>query len=346
MVIIMSIQRNFRNFHDAIKLGREDEKYKDAREKDDSICTALKAAFKEAGYPVIETFIQGSLKTATAIKHPKNDFDIDRALVIDASTAPDDPVEVKKLVCAVLDRRGFKNAEIKIPCVTADYASLNLHIDIVVYRKNGNLYEIALGKQYSNASYRLWSPSDPKGLIDAINDKSDYLGSSEDKLRQYKRLVRYMKRWRDEKFEDSVRQKIYSIGITVMLKERFQPALEDGGRPNDLKALHDTVEAILNWDYFIALGDDKYRVKVNLPTLPYIDIFDNSSIDAGTQFRNKLNAMLRQLEKAQAEESLKKQCDILRGVFGDDFETIEESTSNSAKIAYSSAGLVGTSQGA
>lgn len=343
----MSIQRKFRNFHDAIKLSREDSKYKDAREKDDSICAALKVAFKEAGYPVIETFIQGSLKTATTIKHPKIDFDIDRALVIDAADAPDDPVEVKKLVCSVLEKRGFKHAKIKMPCVTADYASLNLHVDIVVYRKNGDNYELAVGKRNSGDAVKVWSTSDPKGLIDNINDKSAYIGSSEDKLSQYKRLVRYMKRWRDEKFEDSVRKKVYSIGITVMLKEQFKSAMDNDGKSDDLQALRDTVEAILNGGYFKALVDSNYRVEVKLPVKPFRDIFDNSSIATGTQFRNKLNVMLRKLDNAVTEESLKKQCDILRELFGDDFETAEESNRNEgAKVAYSGAGSVGTSQGA
>lgn len=342
----MSIQKKFSNFHDTIKLSREDSKYKDAREKDDSICDDLKVAFKEAGHPVIESFLQGSLKTATAIKHSKNDFDIDRALVIDALTAPEDPVEVKKMVYHVLEKRGFKNAKIKMPCVTADYANLNLHIDIVVYKKNGDYYELAVGKRNSSDAIKEWSPSNPKGLIDNINNKSDYIGSSEDKLKQYKRLVRYMKRWRDEKFEDTVRKKVYSIGITIMLKEQFKPVLDDEGKPDDLKALRDTVEAVLDGNYFKMLADSNYRIEVNLPTLPFKNIFHNSSVATGTQFRNKLIAMLRNLNKALAEDSLKKQCDILREVFGDDFETAEESTNNSAKIAYSSAGLVGTSQGA
>lgn len=345
----MSIQRKFINFHNAIKLSREDDKYRDAREKDESILAALKAAFKEAGYPVIETFMQGSLRTATTIKHPKNDFDIDRALVIDSANAPEDPVEVKKLVCSVLEKRGFKHAKIKMPCVTADYASLNLHIDIVVYRKSGDNYELAVGKRNSGDAVKEWSLSDPKGLIDNINDKSSYvyIGSSEDKLSQYKRLVRYMKRWRDEKFEDTVRKKIYSIGITVMLKEQFKPVLSEDGKPDDLQALRDTVAAILNGGYFISLGDGNYRVKVNLPVTPFRDIFDGSSVVTGTQFWNKLRAMQRKLDKALAEESVKKQCDILRELLGDDFETAEDPNRNSgAKAVFSSAGSVGTSQGA
>ena len=344
-----SIQRKFTNFHNAIKLSREDNKYRDAREKDESILTALKVAFKEAGYPVIESFIQGSLSTATAIKHSKNDFDIDRALVIDAVNAPDDPVEVKKLVCSILEKRGFKHAKIKMPCVTADYASLNLHIDIVVYRKRGDSYELAVGKRNSSNAIKKWSPSDPRGLINKINDKSSYIynGSSEDKLSQFKRLVRFMKRWRDEKFEDTVRKKVYSIGITVMLKEQFKPSLNEDGKPDDLQSLRDTVAAILNGGYFIPLVDGNYRVRVDLPVMPVRNIFDGSSVATGTQFWNKLNAMLRKLDDALAEESMEKQCNILSELFGDDFETTDESDRNaSAKAVFSSAGSVGTSQGA
>ena len=61
----MSIQTHFDKFHDKIKLSREDDAYKKARDRDDSIKTEVKTAFSEAGYPVIADFIQGSLKTHT-----------------------------------------------------------------------------------------------------------------------------------------------------------------------------------------------------------------------------------------------------------------------------------------
>ena len=72
------------------------------------------------------------------------------------------------------------------------------------------------------------------------------------------------------------------------------------------KRFVDTVEAILNGGYFKALVDSNYRVEVKLPVTPFRDIFDNSSIATGTQFRNKLNVMLRKLDNALAEESFEK----------------------------------------
>ena len=213
----MSLQNQFSKFHDKIKLGREDDSYREARTKDSSILDDLRDEFKNAGYPIIETFIQGSFSTHTGIKHPVADFDIDRAVVIDADNAPNDPVEVKKLVLKVLEKRGFKNARIKKPCVTADYINLNLHIDIVIYRKRGQQYELAVGKLNSNVENREWSPAEPKKLIEHINDSSQYIGSADLKNRQVKRLVRYVKRWRDEKFGQNVGKKVFSIGTPLIL---------------------------------------------------------------------------------------------------------------------------------
>ena len=50
----MSLQNKFKNFHDAIKLGRKDLEYTTARLKDDSITADIVERFKEDGYPVVE----------------------------------------------------------------------------------------------------------------------------------------------------------------------------------------------------------------------------------------------------------------------------------------------------
>jgi|TARA_R110001583_G_scaffold79392_1_gene214499 acetolactate synthase regulatory subunit len=343
----MSLQNQLSKFHDIIKLGREDDTYREARTKDSSILDDLRDEFKNAGYPIIDTFIQGSFSTHTGIKHPVADFDIDRALVIDADNTPDDPVEVKKLVLKVLEKRGFKNARIKKPCVTADYINLNLHIDIVIYRKRGQQYELAVGKLNSNVENREWSPAEQKKLIEHINDSSQYIGSADLKIRQVKRLVRYVKRWRDEKFGQNVGKKVFSIGLTLMLKDKFRPSISHDGKVNDLQSLRDTISAILNANYFQCVDYGKYKVNVQLPVQPYRNVFENSSIDTGTQLYNKLNAMLTKLDQALNEDSLRKQCEILHRLFGDDFEVPEKKQdSNAKKVAYSSAGVVGTSQGA
>ncbi len=345
----MGIQKHFRTFHGAIKLSKQDAAYKAAREKDDSITKDVKTAFKDAGHPVIEDFIQGSFSTDTAILKKAGDFDIDRAVVIDIDTAPNNPVKPKIVVCDdVLEKRGFKNAKIKKPCVTADYISENLHIDYPVYRKNGDAYELAVGKRNSDEDNRKWEDSDPKGLRVWIKDKSGYFGSAEDKLLQFNRVVRYLKRWRDEKFSETVAAKVYSIGITVMVKDSFSPSFDDEGAPDDLAVLKLTVSKMLSSGYFSPTGSDQYKIYVDLPVKPWRDIFDGASVDTATQFRNKLKRLEGKLEDAIAEADEVKKCKILQEMFGDDFPVPEKSpdSSNAKKATYSTSGAVGTSQGA
>ncbi|MGL4927148.1 MAG: SMODS domain-containing nucleotidyltransferase [Plesiomonas shigelloides] len=345
----MATQDHFNKFYKAIKLTREDDAYSGARTKDDSILADIRSAFKDAGYPIIDNFLQGSFSTHTAIRSKNRDFDIDRALVIDAEKAPNNPVDCKKVVLETLERRGFKNAKIKKPCVTADYANLNLHIDFPIYSKSGEIYKLAVGKLHSDENNREWSESDPKGLKTWINSKEQYFISPDATQQQFLRLVCYLKRWRDECFEDDVRRKIFSIGLTVMVKNCLQPQFDNDGKPQDLLALKNTVQSILDSNYFSPLFDRKYKVRVPLPVCPWRDIFDGSSTDTGTQLFNKLTRLHDKLNAAADEQDEVQQCTILNQQFGDDFVVPESSKKANAAAtlaAYPSAGVVGTSQGA
>ena len=345
----MSIQTHFDKFHDKIKLGREDDAYKKVRDRDDSTKADVKTAFSEAGYPVVADFIQGSLETHTGIVPISGDYDIDRALVIDEEKAPENPVTPKKEVLDVLENRGFKNAKIKKPCVTADYANDNVHIDFIVYKRSGDQHYLAVGKENSDENNREWSIADPLGLIEWINNASDYDDDeATDVLAQFRRLVRYLKRWRDVQFSEAVAVKVFSIGLTVMVNRELVSAFSTEGAREDLPALRATVEAILDAGHFDEEEADKYRVRVDLPVEPYRDIFDGSSLDTGTQFYNKLKHLKEQLEKAAALSDERKQCEILNKLFGDDFKVPDPPTGSSkaTKAVYATPGLVGHSQGA
>ena len=346
----MSIQTYFDKFHDKIKLGREDATYKKARKRDDSIKAEVKAAFREAGYPIIADFIQGSLKTHTGIVPISGDYDIDRALVIDGDKAPENPVTPKKKSLDVLERRGFKNAKIKKPCVTADYASDNVHIDLIVYKRSGDQqFYLAVGKKNSDENNREWSACDPLGLIEWVGDCSNYdADDAQDVLAQFRRLVRYLKRWRDVQFEEGVAAKVFSIGLTVMVKEQLVWSFSTEGARQDLTALRKTVKAILQGGYFQEEGYGKYRVRVHLPKRPWRDIFHGSSLDTGTQLYNKFTRLVEQLDKAEAEASDRRQCVILNKLFGDDFAVpdLAEEGSKSERATYLTPGIVRTSQGA
>ena len=345
----MGIQFHFDRFHGKIKLGREDDAYKKARKRDDSIKADVKTEFREAGYPIVADFIQGSLKTHTGIVPISGDYDIDRALVIDEDKAPENPVTPKKKALDVLEDRGFKNAKIKKPCVTANYASDNVHIDFIIYKRSGDQYYLAVGKKNSDEDNREWSIADPLGLIEWIGDASDYDDDdAKDVMAQFRRLVRYLKRWRDVQFSESVAGKVFSIGLTVMVKQELVPTFSTEGTRDDLAALRATVEAILGAGYFDEEEKGKYRVRVDLPVEPHRDIFDGSSLDTGTQLYNKLKRLKEQLEKAEALSDERKQCEILNKLFGDDFQVPDppKGSSKASRAVYTTPGIVGHSQGA
>ena len=345
----MGIQTHFDKFHEKIKLGRRDDDYKKARERDDSIKKEVKSAFKDAGYPIVNDFIQGSLKTNTGIVPISGDYDIDRALVIEDDAAPENPVTPKKTTLDVLEDRGFKNAKIKKPCVTADYASDNVHIDFIIYKQLNDQHYLAVGKENSDENNREWSAANPHGLTDWINNDSSYGGDdAKDVLVQFRRLVRYLKRWRDVQFNETLAPRVFSIGLTVMVKERFQWSFSMEGARQDLQALRETVGTILGAGYFTEKDTGRYRVSVDLPVQPWRDIFDGSSLDTGTQLYNKLNRLNDKLAEAEGLSDEREQCQILNKLFGDDFEVPDppKGGSKTEKARYSSAGIVTASVGA
>ena len=166
--------------------------------------------------------------------------------------------------------------------------------------------------------------------------------------RQFRRLVRYLKRWRDVQFSETVVAKVYSIGLTVMVKERFLWSFSTEGARQDLQALRKTVGAILDAGYFTEEETGRYRVRVNLPAQPWRDIFDGSGLDTGTQLYNQLKRLKEKLAEAEALSDERKQCQILNKLFGDDFEVPDppKGGSKTDKAKYSSAGIVTASVGA
>ncbi|WP_038181408.1 nucleotidyltransferase domain-containing protein [Vibrio rhizosphaerae] len=368
----MPIQAYFDKFNKKIYLTSHSEGFKKAKEKDKSILEEIKSAFKDAGYPVVDTFMQGSFAVNTAINSLDGDFDIDRAIVIDAENAPEDPITPKKTIKEILDKRNFKEPRIKKPCVTADYKSINLHIDYTVYKKETSLfsndtYYLAVGKNGASNEHKEWSEADQKGLIEWIDSVDNFVFGATAKRKQLKRLIRYIKRWRDVNFNsEGVRKKVFSIGLTIMVKEQYHPNPFSAEVDNDLQALKNTVDAILDADYISApWGTSDYRVSVRLPMAPKRDIFqhkvgggnaDGSDLAVGGQLRNKLLKLQEELKKALDETDERKQCEILNKVFGDDFEVPKEEKQSSSKATsilltagaapLSTAGASGTSQGA
>lgn len=355
----MSLQKKFEKFNENIRITWQDEKMREIREKNDNIETDIKNKFKSEGYIVQEIFNQGSYASNTTILPLEDeDYDIDKGIVIKEEHAPEDPKEAKKKLKEVLVSRNLKNPKLKIPCVTAQYyknGDKKFHIDYPIYKINSEgKYFLAIGKETSNDDNTEWQEVEIKELIKWVDAKNgeDLENLDTEERNQYKRLIRYMKKWRNNQFPQSSRKKIYSIGLTVMIRQQFDASITPDGEINDLDSLYNTISNILNHSYFLFSGYDstlneKYNLNVFLPKKPHSDIFNKHGVTVGTLFKNKLEQLKKDLETVKNYKCLKDQCDLLNKVFGEEFPVVVEEKNNlSDTKSFLESGYVSSPQGA
>lgn len=318
-----AVQRQFEDFHSAICFDDDDEKAT-LREKRDTIVKALRDRLGN-DVPSFVNFNQGSYSMHTGVVPLDGNFDIDVGLIFDCNQDRyTDPVVLKKMVRDAANTN-FRTALIRRPCVTVNYMSggeIAYHVDLAIYTKgdDGKLY-LAKGKENSAEEHRIWEVSDPKELTKRICGAFE----DSDKLAQYRRCIRYLKRWRQVQFRGAGAP--LSIALTVAALYWFKPNLGISGKPVDLLAMLDWVKAILGqftYDYHQDEGMH-LRLKVALPVEPYSDLMAKRTAAQMKNFKEKLEALRDALQKAYDEDLPEDACKHLKKQFGDDFKVPEKS---------------------
>jgi hypothetical protein len=321
-----NVQRYFEEFHDNIKLSDTDEN-QELREKRDIILNRLENK-KGDDVPKYTTFNQGSYAMGTGAKPIKGEYDIDVGIRFNISKDDyPDPIAVKKWVYdAVKDHTS--NVVMKRPCVTVTYlkdGEPEFHVDLAIYAANnsdGKLY-LAKGKLNSNDDNKSWELSNPLELINKIKDNYQ----DADDRKQFRRVIRYLKRWKDENFSVDGNAAPNGIGLTVaayqLLSISKQYDFASGKyKYDDLSAIKNLVQSIINkFQLEYRPDEDKWveRLHINLPTEPFNDLFEKMTDNQMSEFKAKLEDLKTALCKAQNEVDTHKACIILKGVFGDDF---------------------------
>jgi len=331
------VQKHFEQFNDTIKLKRFDQN-QTLREKRDIVQSKLKdrlpqvfADHKEE-YRVPRFRDQGSYEMGTGIKPLHGDYDIDQGVYFDVSTEDyEDPVTLKKRVHEALDGH-TKRVEIRRSCVTVFYQQDDepiYHVDLAVY-SNGSANadgksKLAKGKVGSLEENKFWEISNPQKLSEAI------LGMFPDSVEraQFRRLVRYLKRWRDKKFSLDGNGKPSGIALTVAVSNLLQPVITDtfSGRADDLTAITNVVRSMINsFSYTISeeTGNIVERFVTKLPIDPYGDLFERMTDNQMSVFKERLETLLETLEVASELSDEIEACKELRRQFGDDFPVPEE----------------------
>ncbi|MDR6539027.1 nucleotidyltransferase [Variovorax soli] len=316
-----AVQKQFEEFHSAICFDEEDEKAT-LREKRDTIVKALRANLGD-DVPSFTNFNQGSYSMHTGVVPLDGNFDIDVGLIFecDQDKYPD-PVVLKKKVRDAADTN-FRTVLVRRPCVTVNYVSGGetlYHVDLAIYTRdaNGKLC-LAKGKENSAPEHRIWEASDPKGLTQRICGTFQ----DSDQQAQYRRCIRYLKRWRHWQFGSAGAP--LSIALTVAALHWFKPNFGTSGKPVDLLAMLDWVETMLGQFTYEYRQDDGMheRLKVMLPVEPFTDLMAKRTAAQMKIFKEKLKSLRDHLRDAYNEELPEDACKILKKQFGDDFKVPE-----------------------
>lgn len=331
-----NLQSEFISFHNKIKLDYDDNS--GLREKRDELMDILKEHMPPNASSY-NRFHQGSYAMHTGVKAlDSGDYDIDVGIIFHASKEDyPNPVTVKKWVYDALSAE-YDNVEMKKPCVTVKFASeeeneRNYHVDFAVYIDGENSEENihhAKGKLNSDADQRCWDECDPKKLVETIQN---HLSDAKDR-EQFRRVIRYLKRWKDIKFKGQVNRPS-GIGLTVAGLSYFQPKYTQDvfsgsitKNYKDLDALEAFVQNMVNGFTFVWNSDSSVweeRLQVKLPTPPYNDIYEKMSVAQMKDFKEKLQNLLTKLQDAKNEEDPVEACKIIEKELGDDFPIPEES---------------------
>ena len=245
-----NVQKEFAEFNIEIRLNRfgHSQTLRDKRNIIRTrLCERLPGVFEEYGEecPKFVFRDQGSYELGTGVIPLHGEFDIDQGIYFytDIETYPD-PLTLKKRVYEALEGH-TDNVCIRNSCITVTYKDDGdgpFHVDMAVYlHANSTADEVALlakGKETTPRDKREWQPSDQEGLTETLyakfvsNDRS-----------QWRRCVRYMKRWRAVNFSSVGNSAPIGIALTIAAYKYLYPQYSDRTAwvPNDLAALRTVV---------------------------------------------------------------------------------------------------------
>ena len=315
-----AIQTQFDAFHSRIKLDDDDERAT-LRQKRETLVKDLREKLPE-DVPAFKEFNQGSYAMNTGTVPLNGNYDIDVGLVFECKQDKyKDPVELKKKVRDALNRLN-RTVDIRRPCVTVTYlrdGNPEYHLDLAIYaQRDDGLLDLAVGKEFSLPAERKWQISNPKGLTGLIKDRL-----KEDEAAQFRRCVRYMKRWRDHKFSNGGAP--LSIALTVAAYHWFQPYQELSGKFVDLAALKNLTSDMLN--NFTATWCEEGladRLRVQLPVTPNSDLMEKMSNAQMETFKEKLKSLQDELVAAEKDALPEEACQRMQKQFGTEFTVPEK----------------------
>ena len=318
----MKLKKEFWDFYNEIRIDKEANALREKREVlEDDIKSKLPGILANHGITINKSDIrmidQGSYKYNTTIVDDVVDRDV--AVMIPLITSDfSDPRKIKGYLRDSINITS-RTVTIKEPCVRASYYENGeewLHIDLPLYAEDKGSIYLARGKEYGN-DYS-WEVADPDGL-------NDYLCGNINGNNQLRRIICFIKKWRNEKYSgtNNDHEVPPSIGLTLLACDCFSAHSTYEGA-DDLLSLQKTMKAIL--DRFTYTYDNNcnrvWTITRSLPVAPYTDVFQkmkDSSSSYMTTFHDRLSKAVDNLTDAVNVESAHDAGEYVRKVLGNSF---------------------------
>ena len=325
ILAMADVQKYFKEFHDYIKLDYESNSI--LRQKRDIVLRDLQSGLRRmfgAEAPQFTWFNQGSYVLKTGVYPLDSDFDIDVGIVFKLNRNDFSPTRVKSWIYEALATKN-RTVYFKRPCVSVQYhyaGEESYHVDLAIYTEEESrffkqqTFYLAKGYPSSKNDYKLWELAEPFELLDLIKSKFE----DTDDRAQFRRVIRYLKRWNDLNFYSDGNYKPRGIAVTALAFNLFRVCKTydsdwEKYRYNDLKALRNFVSSVLDsFDWFGGIS-------VELPVEPGNNLFDKMTANQMEDFKNRLLSFKDTLDYAVEERNVEEACYALWEEFDDDFPT-------------------------
>lgn len=301
------VQALFEAFHKAIRTYYEinDE----LREKKDIIVDRVNKHLAQKKRPSCLEFIQGSYKMKVGIRAMKGaEYDIDVGLRFSFKESEHSAEEVRGWVFEAVVGHTEK-VERRSACIRVIYAN-DYHVDLVPYA----WWDDAAGVEQYRLAHKTkgWRSADPPGLVEFVRRTREPFEAAKDNATdtdQFRRVVRYLKRWNDLALPQESDDKPSGLAILLLTKHHL-PGPVGAGSGDDRSAVEQVATAA---------AATAGRIVENKPTPEKEDVFAKISESGMKSLKERFAAVRNALTFARHTTDINDACRELKKVFGDDF---------------------------
>jgi hypothetical protein len=304
-----NVQAQFEQFHKQIRTYYEINET--LRDKKDIIVRRVKKHLEENNRPQYTEFIQGSYKMKVGVCAVDGlEYDIDVGLRFSFDESKHTPATVRGWVFEAVDGH-TETVEQKPSCIRVTYAD-GYHVDLVPYawwddHNDQEQYRLA---HESNG----WRPADPPALVQHVQDARKPFADTKDiatQTDQFRRVVRYLKRWNDRAMPFESKDKPSGIALVLLTEQLLKsPKTNWDGISDDRAALEQVAQAAEN---------NVGRISIAKPTPEHEDLFGGISAKGMTDLKRRFGELCKALVDSKNASDVPTACKRLREVFGDDF---------------------------